>query len=561
MPYASPTPYAWTSAGETPDELVQRLEFTTVLCKNTGEPVDILDRLANRQLTQQLNLPSSYTITMRMDDASYPFALLEQAPRLKVYRVSTPAELAIDPLTVNQLVFYGTLPSQGISEDAASGMAQLAFQDPMWMLNDRYVETSVSFAQVDQGSILWQLIALMNAQTNGDTFIRQGSVTTGTLRDRTYDAGKQIASMIQEMTQVDGGCDVSFIPVDYWSLDGSDGMGTFNAYAQRGADLVGTEFVYAAAIEAGIPGGLQGNVGNMVRTRAKTITRATSVGSADTQVYQNTTSPYGLLEDYETFSDVSISQTLLDKSVGKVANGQNAPMILEIQNPTLEAPQPILDYNPGDTVYATCRRGGMEFYDLAVRVHGIDIQINQEGALTTKPTLATLPETIVSPVLPPGGGGGVPGGGGDVPGSERISFPVGSGPLLFNPSTDVTHPPDTIIAVTGTSSLVVVYPGGTMSGLVTGTDYTLSCLARGNDAAPAPGGSTFQIYAGPTSGGVFGTNDAAHIWSATLATRQAWTLQTVTFTATSSGMSCGIRFATQDLGVKAYTCEWSVVPA
>lgn len=553
---AGPTgPFAWDDAGETPLELTQPLVFTVWLAKSTGELVDILDELTQRQIIQQLNLPTGFTITMRMDDPAYPFALLEQAPRLKVFRASTPAELAADPLTVNQLEFYGTLPSEGVKEDAAAGLAQLSFQDPMWTMNQRFVQASTSFAQVDQGMILWDVIDAQNALTNGDTFIRQGSVLTGTLRDRTYDAGKQVADLIQEMTQVDGGCDVAFKPVDYWEVDGTADMGTFNAYAQRGQDRPDTLFVYASVLEDGTDGGLKSNVGNMVRTRAKTITKATSVGSADTQVYQNTTSPYGLLEDWETFSDVSISQTLLDKSVGKVGNAQNAPMILEISDPTIEAPVPLIDYAPGDTVYATCRRGGMTFTALPVRVHGIDITIDSNGAIITKPTLATLPETIVSPPLE---GGGV---GTDPPpvGGERVTrittaphMPSGAQGSIFVDDT-IQYLGESSVNFQTVNVATSVTCTGTASGLTTGQQYTVSARVRGPDASP-PAGTLFRLFAGTVNG----TNDSAHIWNATLATRQSWTELSVTFTATASTMTTGIEVITPDGFSPTYSAHWTI---
>lgn len=554
-PYANPTPYAWTEPGETPAELYARLAFTTVLCKATGEPVDILDRLASRQLVQQGNLPESYAITMNVEDANYAFALLEQQPRVKVYRPSTPAELALDPLTVNQLEFYGTLPSEGIDEDSDTGLAKLTFQDPRWVLNDRYVPAAVTFTQVDQGDILWQIIATENAKTNGDTWIRQGSTTTGTLRDRTYDAGKEVAGLIDEMTKVDGGCDVSFTPVDYWSLDGTAAMGVFNAHAERGQNRPDALFISGPDLPANC---------SFRRTRAKTITSATSVGSADSQTYANTTSPFGLLEAFETYSDVSISQTLLDKSVGKVANGQNAPMILEVKNPTREAPVPILDYGIGDTVYATCIRGGMVFTNLPVRVHGIDITVSQNGDIATKPTLATLPETIVSPTLPPGGGGGVPSDPSS-PGAERIDTPHGTttGGLKVYPETTVTHDGEASLSLNvflaGSASVQ-----GSARGLVVGNQYTIRAWARGNSAAPGAGGTICRIVTGALYGipQVNGTNDAAHIWNATQATREAWTHSLeVTFTAAMTDHPIFLQIATGDAGVPVYTATWTIEPA
>jgi hypothetical protein len=563
-------PFSWTSGGDTPDELAEPLSFTTVLCKSTGEPVDFLTRLDGRQIIQQLNLPVSYSIIMRMEDPAYEFALLDQNPRLKVYRPSTAAELVAHPTVVSQLVFYGSLPALGVEEDSGTGMAKLTFQDPMWVLNQLYVQAAVTYTGVDQGSILWQLIALQNARTNGDTWIRQGVITTGILRTISYTPGKELAGLIQEMTATDQGCDVAFLPVDYYSIDGTRAMGTFNAYAQRGSLLPDQKFVYTAPLTVGEGGGLKSNVGSIKRTRAKTVTSATSVGATDTQTYQNTTSPFGLLEDYETFSDVTISQVLLDKAVGKVANGQNSPMILEVSNPTREAPQPLIDYNLGDTVYVTCRRGGMEFYDIPVRVQGIDITITKDGVLQTKPTLASLPSTIVSPTIP--GGGGVSDGTGDAPGAERASPPaVGVNAAVTTPShgtggvtflnDGVTDPDDAFNCTGGGGGWIY----GTILGLVAFEHYILKVWVRGQATYDVPATKSFKLFVGGTAsvpGEEQSADDSAHIWNATQATRETWTQLSLPFLSNATSMKFGIimqpcSFFTQSV----FAHHWTVEPA
>ena len=551
-PYESPRPFAWTEPGETPDPLVARLAFTTVLCKSTGEPVDILDDLQNRQLVQQLNLPASYTITMRMDDPNYPFALLEQQPRIKVYRVSTPAELAANPLVVNQLVFYGSLPAEGVDEDSETGLAKLTFQEPSWVFNQRYVTAQVTFTQFDQGQILWLIIAAQNARPNGDTWIRGGSYTTGVKRDRTYDAGKEVAGLIQEMTEVDNGCDVGLTPFDWWAFNGTRGMAWFNAYAERGANKTTALFIHGSTLDEGSAGGIPANVKGMHRTRARTITSATSVGSADTQTYTNATSGFGLLEAFETYSDISISQTLLDKSVGKVANAQNAPMVIEINTPLESAPQPFLDYNLGDTVYATERRGGMAFYNLPVRVHGIDVSLSQEGLLTTKPTVATLPQTIVSPILPV-----------SVPSVPAVGGDERFGPLDTPVGTGVAIDVDPTVTYSGASSYRMTIGSvstsqarGNLSGLTRGRLYHISAYIRGPSAAPSPAGTSFKVFGDDD----FSSSDSSHVWSSTQATRENWVKITCNFTASRETSTYGITAVSGDAGSYVYAAAWELSP-
>ena len=368
------------------------LTFTCTLCKSTGENVEDLTKVINRRFVQQLNLPSGFSLWYDLYGENYASAIVDASPRLKVWRPSTDAELAGDPTTVRQLVFYGVLPSDATAEDADYGFIDLQFQEPTCVFADRNLTANVTYTQIDQGTILWNLIALQNARTNGDTWIKQGNTATGILRDRTYVAGKNLAELVSEMTKVDGGCDVDFVPVDYYSVDGSRSMGVFSAFAKQGTDKPLARFVYADSMTQGQSGGLDSNVKNIKRRRAKALTMATSVGVGGiVQSYQNTGSGFGLNEEYETFSDVSVLQTLMDKSVGKVLNRQSAPQVFDIIGPTPEAPQPFYDYNIGDTVYLTVRAGGFQVFNQPVRVMGIDIGIGQEGQLTDTKILVATP--------------------------------------------------------------------------------------------------------------------------------------------------------------------------
>lgn len=81
------------------------------------------------------------------------------------------------------------------------------------MLGARHVITQQAFSGVDQGDIIWGLIAHTQAQTNGALGLTQGSTTTGVLRDRTYEAGTNILAAITQLTEVING------PV--WFVDNS----------------------------------------------------------------------------------------------------------------------------------------------------------------------------------------------------------------------------------------------------------------------------------------------------------------------------------------------------
>ena len=556
-----PGTFSWPNPVEDPEPLVERLAFEVILCKKTGEPVGPLLELAARKFDMSLNLPYGFTIQMRMDDPLYSFAAFEQEPRIKVFRPATPAELVLQPDVHNVIEFYGTLPSEGIDEDAESGIAELAFQDPMWVLNQRNLSSAMGFTSVDQGLILWQIIAAQNARTNGDTWIRQGATTTGTARTINYEVGKEVAAIVQDMTTVDEGCDVYFQPADYWEIDGTRAMGTFNAFSQRGSDKPNANFVFAGPLTDGTVGGLPGNVGNMKRRRTKTVTSATASGGAGVQTYQNTSSPHGLLEVYESFNDIDLAQALLDKAVGRVANGQNAPMILEIMNPTREAPQPILDYDVGDQVYSSCRRGGMQFFRQVTRVHGASITIDQEGVIDTKLTLASLPEVTLDIVLPP-----------------ATEAPPAGDEVLALPSIDIQHGAwvftnyayytydievDIIPLVSGVGN--PAYFVSRINGMIPGQNYTLQASSRGDTGTLGTPGTYAALMVGENPVGladfVFGPDVSSHVFDSTEATRTQKQVTSMTFTALHATMDFGAYIVAGATSQEVIWSDWSIVPA
>lgn len=364
--------------------------FSYVLCKNTGEPIDELRELVSRQIVHQLNVPMGVTVGVRMDSPIYAQAAVDLQPRLKVYRQATAAEIAANPAATRTLIFYGLLNEDGLREDARSGVGVLPFQDPSWTFNDRVTQAAVSYTAVDQGTILWNLIALQNARTNGNTFVSAGTITTGTLRDRAYEAGKNLGTLIDEMTRVDGGPDVGILPVDGW-LSGTTTMGSFNTWAQRGSIKNEARLVFADPQLASQPDALPSNVENVMRSRVKVVTMATAVNPqlGLLRNYQEILSPYGLRETWETFNDISYHPTLYEKAVGRVLERRFPRSVIEVQNPTNEAPQPFVDYNVGDSVFVTCLRANMEFVNTQVRVMSISLDTDANGKVNDQLTLVS----------------------------------------------------------------------------------------------------------------------------------------------------------------------------
>lgn len=382
------------------------MSFSFVLCRPTGEPLGealqaqkrSLDLLLNGVHTAHLGIPVTDPLAAEIEPG---------ASRMKVYRSPSAAELAADPGAARSLVFYGSLPAQNVREEAKAGLIDVTFADPRWVLAHRYILgvnfdagtppveilSPTNFIGLDQGEILWQVITLQNtrlfpvAQEFYDTWIRQGSTTTGIVRDRIYDA-QLVSTIFEQMTQVIDGPDVDITARDgYSEATSSRIMADLQVYARQGSDRPDAQFLFGQ--------GYASNVDDMRRTYQPVTTQATLVGTATDGKAPHSRysaadgSVYGLLEEYGSDSDVSDVATLASKTRGTVESGKTPREVIEIMGPTPDAPRPFEDYYLGDTIRASCRKGSMVFTDRELRVHGFQIALDQTGEPAVTLTTAT----------------------------------------------------------------------------------------------------------------------------------------------------------------------------
>jgi hypothetical protein len=363
-----------------------RLSF--VLCKSTGEPIGEMIRAALRRVERRRNIPTVATVALRLED---PQAVQVQPglSRLKVYRTPSAGELALNPSASKQLVFYGSLPADGVAEDTDSGLMTLSFMDPRWVLKSRYLIAATSFTATDQATILRTIIATQNTR-QALWFTTSG--TTGTLRDRNYDAGKNVADLIDEMTKVQSGVDLDFTPLDGYTSSGTRNMGNVFFTSQQGIDRPGAVLFYLMQ-QGGSSGG--GNINKVVSSYAPIFNSSTQQGTdpsgvANTQRYTAATG-YDLLETYETASDAFTSAVLLEKAQGVVFENDSPRRIIEVGEATWHAPVPWVDYDLGDTLRLTVKRGSLQIISQVMKVDGYDAIADQEGNVRGNPILTSLP--------------------------------------------------------------------------------------------------------------------------------------------------------------------------
>ena len=119
---------------------------------------------------------------------------------------------------------------------------------------------SGQYHNVKQEEIMWDVINKCNQKTGGDFGIRQGTHTGETTRrDRKYER-KEVANLIQQMSEVIGGCDFEFTPDK-----------KFNTYEAKGS--------YLPSIRLEYPGNIQSF--NFSRTLDKVANYIYGVGSGN----------------------------------------------------------------------------------------------------------------------------------------------------------------------------------------------------------------------------------------------------------------------------------------
>lgn len=364
-----------------------------MLCAATGEPLGEILEARRRGLHFLMNGVHQANVTLTLDD---PLAALVEPgrTRLKVYG----RELTAVPWYAgapSTLAFYGSLPAENVREAAADNEMELTFCDPRWVLSRRYHlnpnPLPVTFGG-DQGWILWTLVQFQNDfREAGETWIREGAVTTGLFRERTFDR-QLLAELFESMTQVIDGPDHDVEPYDGFaeaSVPADTGvMARLNVFARQGQDRSDAHFAYGE--------GLVANCRDMQRTFQPLTTFATFTGTdTDTsatlvEAYGTpTTEGFGVLEDYESDPDITERATLQEKARGRVLERQGLRPVIRIVEPFVTGPFPLRalnDFYLGDTVYASCSRGALVFSRLPQRIHGIDIDIDAEGRDTVNLT-------------------------------------------------------------------------------------------------------------------------------------------------------------------------------
>lgn len=340
----------------------------------------------SRSLDFQLNGVHSASITLPLTSPVASF-VEPGVTSLEVWRTRDTSE----GTSTRQLVFRGEVPASCVKMNAATDTMELVFKDPRWRWEYMYPPTNMlSFTSTDVGEIIWSVLEEWSVTWYwGGWPCGQGSTSTGLLKSVQFDPANKLADEFGALTKlVDGpDIDVSF----------STGAALLDVFARMGIDRPSVSLRYG--YDQGSGASLDSNVRDVTQTFTDPFnmfqvkwTSSESGQGSDTGWDWDTDSgtTYRVLQKIAQLSDAipnSYAQFVLDGMKGALLAPRS---ILEVKGLTYEAPQPFVHFYLGDTVYVTAKKGALQVDSQGLRVHGIHIDVDQEGNPQTDITTAEI---------------------------------------------------------------------------------------------------------------------------------------------------------------------------
>lgn len=213
-------------------------------------------------------------------------------------------ELASDVLLSQNTTLLHRMRIVGVSQTwGPSGEDDVAAQAVCYrrLLKKAHVRTVQTFAGVSQGTIVWDLIQHAQAATGGNLGITLNSAGPAVLRDRTYEAGKNIFDAISELTQVSNGLTWEISPTLALTVSQPSAYPTNTMPLEMGGIARSMSRPSSASQFANAV-----IVSGDAQTTVPYVAATAGIG----------TDPRGRWERFASFSDISIQATLVEQGDG-----------------------------------------------------------------------------------------------------------------------------------------------------------------------------------------------------------------------------------------------------
>ncbi|HSS11141.1 MAG TPA: tail fiber protein [Acidimicrobiales bacterium] len=344
-------------------DLAAAPEWVFYLTRPSGPNVGSLGAARTRRLSFVLDGPASVSFTMPADHPET--ALIE--------------ELATDVICGRNGValFRGRVGASSDTLSANAATSTFAAVDYRGLLGRRILWSGQrrSFRGRDQADIAWDLITDTQALPGGNLGIIRGyAAATGRLRDRDYDAGKNLGETIDQLGQVIDGFD--------WDVDA---LRRFNLYYPRRGRLTGLVLSYGRDITDLRRSLNPGEYANAVRFNGAEGTQAVEL--AVTAFHPE----IGRWDAQR--SDVNL---LLQSTID-----QRAAFELEAASdfvPAFSVAMPAGRWDPGelwvgDTARLVVKQPRLDV-DVTRRIVGVDIDIDDDGGETVRLSVGAAEATL-----------------------------------------------------------------------------------------------------------------------------------------------------------------------
>lgn len=343
---------------------------TWVLCDQAGVPVTEITNAAQRSFIGRRNRGRQGILTLSHYDleASRLLDLLPKGvPQLRYYRDGA-----------LRLSAYLTSIEQRLAEGEGDEDSFVAtFKDPFGRLFGDGSETGPVFPTAlrltgDQGAIGWVLILFANQE--GETGIRQGLVYGTAVRTREYEAGKHLGDALVQLTEVEGGFDMEFLPLD--PTEEPDGkLAEFTVYPSQGTDRDDLLWGFGRGTMANVL-----DVTRQITPPVNVVRLATSEGLVSVQTDPASIAVYGRWPvSASEPNDVSVQETLDTKARAFLRPGWTK--VVSFTPDPDDGPQPFDDYWLGDTGRFKGRAGAFDEV-FRPRVNAVTITEGPDGEET-----------------------------------------------------------------------------------------------------------------------------------------------------------------------------------
>lgn len=331
-----------------------------VLCNSSDlSSLGELKQARQKQLTIELNRPGSLSFTLPIADRD-------------AYLVD-PVRTCVLAYRDNILIWSG--PVWIVAEKLIEEQVQVTCLGWSEILFHRLIQPSqapVTYSSVDAGTIAQNLLAFANAQGQtpalapSSTFISAGTTTASITRTITYTSLQNIGQAIQQLSDIENG-------FDFYITPGTRVMDIY--YPRLGVDQTG---ILLGAGDVSIKGLAQ--VGRNIDA-SRMANRTWVVGAHETGFAEDTTSQstYIMLEDTYQLTDVTDSTILAAYANAELAVRYLPLVFVEFDVFPAATFRMFRNFNIGDIIYISARKGRMQFTRQAARVFGATITIDDGG--------------------------------------------------------------------------------------------------------------------------------------------------------------------------------------